>query len=83
MSFDFSEVFTTRFDPFGFFRCMTDGRNHVPCCIQEKIPDICQDICKGEYAPMTDNIKTHVSCSAYMEQTLACIVGGIGKKIYE
>lgn len=54
-----------------------DGRNHVPCCIQEGVPDICQDVCRGEYTIITDNIKTHFSCSAYTEQTLACIVEGI------
>lgn len=58
-------------------RCMADGRNHVPCCIQERVPDICQDVCRGEYTPITDNIKTHFSCSAYTEQTLACIVEGV------
>lgn len=60
-------------------RCMADGRNHVPCCIQERVPDICQDVCRGEYTAITDNIKTHFSCSAYTEQTLACIVEGIGE----
>ncbi|KAB0793035.1 hypothetical protein PPYR_12655 [Photinus pyralis] len=58
-------------------KCMADGRNHVPCCIQERIPDICQDVCRGEYTTITDNIKTHFSCAAYTEQTLACIVEGI------
>ncbi|XP_060866861.1 Ig-like and fibronectin type-III domain-containing protein 1 [Metopolophium dirhodum] len=58
-------------------KCMADGRNHVPCCVQEGIPDICQDVCQGEYTPITDNIKTMVSCSPYTEQTLACIVEGI------
>lgn len=58
---------------------MADGRNHVPCCIQERVPDICQDVCRGEYTAITDNIKTHFSCSSYTEQTLACIVEGIGK----
>ncbi|KAJ3623708.1 hypothetical protein MTP99_017378 [Tenebrio molitor] len=58
-------------------RCMADGRNHVPCCIQERVPDICQDVCRGEYTAITDNIKTHFSCSSYTEQTLACIVEGI------
>lgn len=59
---------------------VADGRNHVPCCVQEGIPDICQDVCQGEYTPITDNIKTMVSCSPYTEQTLACIVEGIGNK---
>lgn len=58
-------------------RCMADGRNHVPCCIEEGVPDICQDVCRGEYTMITDNIKTHFSCSAYTEKTLACIVEGI------
>ncbi|XP_025837036.1 Ig-like and fibronectin type-III domain-containing protein 1 [Agrilus planipennis] len=58
-------------------KCMADGRNHIPCCIQERVPDICQDVCRGEYTAITDNIKSHFSCSAYTEQTLACIVEGI------
>ncbi|KAI4456941.1 titin [Holotrichia oblita] len=58
-------------------KCMADGRNHVPCCVQERVPDICQDVCRGEYTAITNNIKTHFSCSAYTEQTLACIVEGI------
>ncbi|KAG6463259.1 hypothetical protein O3G_MSEX013776 [Manduca sexta] len=58
-------------------KCMADGRNHVPCCIQERVPDICQDVCRGEFTPVTDNIKTHYSCATYMEKTLACIVEGI------
>ncbi|XP_063243751.1 Ig-like and fibronectin type-III domain-containing protein 1 isoform X2 [Bacillus rossius redtenbacheri] len=58
-------------------RCMADGRNHIPCCIQEGVPDICQDVCRGEYTTITDNIKTHFSCSAYTEQTLACIMEGV------
>ncbi|XP_049803084.1 Ig-like and fibronectin type-III domain-containing protein 1 isoform X1 [Schistocerca nitens] len=58
-------------------RCMADGRNHVPCCIRQGVPDICQDVCRGEYTVITDNIKTHFSCSAYTEETLACIVDGV------
>lgn len=23
-------------------RCMADGRNHLPCCERQKIPDLCQ-----------------------------------------
>jgi hypothetical protein len=61
-----------------YFLFIADGRNHVPCCIQEGVPDICQDVCRGEYTVITDNIKTHFSCSAYTEETLACIVEGIG-----
>ncbi|XP_044737933.1 Ig-like and fibronectin type-III domain-containing protein 1 isoform X2 [Chrysoperla carnea] len=58
-------------------RCMADYRNHVPCCQEQNIPDLCQDVCRGEYTMITDNIKTHFSCSAYTEQTLTCIATGI------
>lgn len=63
---------------FNYLLVLSDGRNHVPCCMEEKVPDICQDVCRGEYTIITDNIKTHFSCAAYTEQTLACIVEGIG-----
>ena len=59
-------------------RMITDGRNHVPCCVNEGVPDVCQDICRGEYTIPTDDIRTHVSCSEYTEPTLACIAVGIG-----
>jgi hypothetical protein len=62
---------------------MADGRNHVPCCIQEKVPDICQDVCRGEYTVITENIKTHFSCQSFTEQTLACIVEGIGNCLHK
>ncbi|XP_034250543.1 Ig-like and fibronectin type-III domain-containing protein 1 [Thrips palmi] len=58
-------------------KCMADGRNHVPCCIDAGVPDICRDVCRGEYTVITDNIKTHFSCSRYTEQTLACIAQGV------
>jgi hypothetical protein len=56
-----------------------DGRDHVPCCIQEGVPDICQDLCRGEYTIVTDNVKTHFSCPSYIERTLACIADGVGE----
>lgn len=55
-----------------------DGRNHVPCCQNQGVPDICQDICRGEYLIPSDDIRTHVSCSSYTDQTLTCIAEGIG-----
>lgn len=58
---------------------LPDGRNHVPCCIEAGVPDICRDVCRGEYTVITDNIKTHFSCSRYTEQTLACIAQGVGE----
>lgn len=46
-------------------KCMADGRNHMPCCERKKIPDLCQDMCRGEYTPFTDLLKSRISCSAH------------------
>lgn len=61
--------------------CMADGRNHVPCCEKAGIPDVCQDMCYGQYTMKTDEIRTHISCNAYTAPTLACINEGIGQTI--
>ena len=63
-----------------FFSLFADGRDHVPCCVREGVPDICQDLCRGEYTTVTDNVKTHFSCPSYIERTLSCIADGVGKK---
>ena len=59
--------------------CMADGRNHMPCCVTAGIPEVCTDLCRGEYTVQTDNIKTMFSCSSYTAPTLACIADGIGE----
>lgn len=58
-------------------RCMADMRNHVPCCEKERVPDLCQDLCRGDYTIQEDNIKKHFSCTAYTEVTLMCISEGV------
>eukprot|EP00090_Calanus_glacialis_P031499 TRINITY_DN5209_c0_g1_i1.p1 TRINITY_DN5209_c0_g1~~TRINITY_DN5209_c0_g1_i1.p1 ORF type:complete len:1460 (-),score=250.05 TRINITY_DN5209_c0_g1_i1:454-4833(-) len=57
--------------------CMADGRNHMPCCLEAGIPDVCTDLCRGEYTVQTDKIKSLFSCSSYTAPTLACIAAGI------
>lgn len=54
-------------------------RNHVPCCERQHVPDICQDLCRGEYTMQEDRIQSHFSCTAYTEATLMCISQGIGE----
>ena len=39
----------------------------------------CSDLCRGEYTPQSDNIKSLFSCSAYTAPTLACIAVGVGE----
>lgn len=58
-------------------QCMADGRNHMPCCEQKKVPDLCQDMCRGEYTPFTDYLKSRVSCVAHTLPALQCILDGI------
>jgi hypothetical protein len=56
---------------------MADGRNHVPCCESRKVPDICQDICHGDYTPFNDKLKSRISCSQYTIPSLECILEGV------
>ncbi|XP_064105777.1 Ig-like and fibronectin type-III domain-containing protein 1 isoform X2 [Macrobrachium nipponense] len=58
-------------------QCMADFRNHIPCCERERVPDICQDLCRGDYTMQEDNIQSHFSCTSYTEVTLMCISEGI------
>ena len=58
---------------------MADGRDHLPCCLDQGIPSACSDLCRGEYTVQTDNIKSLFSCSAYTAPTLACIAVGVGQ----
>ena len=42
-----SGIHPTKCDPHfkQIVHCMADGRNHVPCCERNQVPDICQDMC--------------------------------------
>uniref|UniRef100_A0A6B2EFR4 Putative receptor mediating netrin-dependent axon guidance n=1 Tax=Phlebotomus kandelakii TaxID=1109342 RepID=A0A6B2EFR4_9DIPT len=60
-------------------KCMADGRNHMPCCEKRGVPDLCQDMCRGEYTPFTDYLKSRVSCAAHTLPALQCILLGIQK----
>ncbi|XP_037904934.1 Ig-like and fibronectin type-III domain-containing protein 1 isoform X1 [Hermetia illucens] len=60
-------------------KCMADGRNHVPCCEEKGVPDLCQDMCRGEYTPFTDYLKSRVSCVRNTLSGLQCILEGVQK----
>ena len=59
--------------------CMADGRNHMPCCVDAGIPEMCTGLCKGEFNIKTGSIKVISACRDYVEPTLSCIATGIGK----
>lgn len=58
---------------------MADGRNHVPCCEKKNIPDICRDICHGEYTPFSDKLKSRISCAPFTIPALECVLEGARK----
>lgn len=56
-------------------RCLTDGRNHLPCCERQNIPEVCRSVCVGDYDLST--VIQHYSCMNYTVPTLACITEGL------
>ena len=36
-------------------------------------------MCIGEYTVQTEDVRTHISCSAYTAPTLACIAEGVSE----
>lgn len=58
-------------------KCMADGRNHMPCCEKKQIPDLCQDMCRGEYTPFTDLLRSRISCAVHTVPGLECILEGV------
>lgn len=56
-------------------KCLTDGRDHMPCCIRQNIPEFCRSVCRGDYQQLT--VLQHYSCSKFALPTLACISEGL------
>ncbi|CAG2118784.1 unnamed protein product, partial [Medioppia subpectinata] len=56
-------------------KCLTDGRNHIPCCERQNIPRVCHGSCAGKYTLTT--ALQHVICLDYATPTLSCIADGI------
>lgn len=56
-------------------RCLADGRNHLPCCRRQNVPDVCLPSCVGNYnlTRVVDNIL----CLQYAAPILSCIAEGI------
>ena len=56
-----------------------DGRNHMPCCEQQGVPDMCSGICRGEYFSQEDRIRDHFSCIQFSHTMINCVAGGLGR----
>jgi len=57
--------------------CLGDGRDHLPCCVDAGIPEMCSDLCKGEFNTKTGSIKITSTCREFVQPTLSCIATGI------
>lgn len=56
-------------------RCLTDGRNHLPCCERQNIPLLCRPVCVGNFTLST--VTDHFTCLNYAAPLLACVAEGI------
>ena len=56
--------------------CMTNGKNHMPCCFNDGIPESCSNLCKGHFRPGIDSIVVSTFCKKYIPPTLSCIALG-------
>lgn len=56
-------------------KCLTDGRNHLPCCVQNHIPKVCWPICEGNFSLTA--VTDYFTCMEYVAPLLACVGKGI------
>ncbi|KAI1291848.1 Ig-like and fibronectin type-III domain-containing protein 2 [Halotydeus destructor] len=56
-------------------KCLADGRNHMPCCKRQNIPETCQPVCVGNFSLAT--VLDHFTCMDYSAPVLACIAEGV------
>lgn len=56
-------------------KCLADGRNHMPCCRRQNIPEVCRPVCVGNFTLAT--VLDHFTCMDYTAPVLACIAEGV------
>lgn len=56
-------------------KCLADGRNHMPCCKKQNIPNVCLPVCVGNFSLVT--VTDHFTCMDYAAPLLACIADGV------
>lgn len=57
------------------FRCIADGRNHLPCCQRQSVPSLCQPSCTGRYS--LEKALDHAICHEHSKTILFCIADGL------
>lgn len=57
------------------FRCIADGRNHLPCCQRQHVPTLCQPSCTGRYS--LEKALDHAICHEHSKTILFCIADGL------
>lgn len=56
-------------------RCLADGRNHLPCCVRQNVPEVCLPSCSGNYS--LTRVVDNIVCLQYAAPILSCIAQGI------
>lgn len=56
-------------------KCLADGRDHMPCCRKQNIPETCRPVCVGNFSLTT--VLDHFTCMHYTAPVLACIAEGV------
>lgn len=57
------------------YRCISDGRNHLPCCQRQNVPQLCQPACVGKYS--LEKALDHAICHDHSKTVLFCIADGL------
>lgn len=55
--------------------CLTQGRDHTPCCIQRGLPSVCLNLCHGN---ITRIDYQYFQCLPYMDIFSNCLMEGYG-----
>ena len=55
--------------------CLTDGRNHLPCCESQNVPDVCLPSCTGRYS--LTKVLDNILCLQHAVPILSCIAEGV------
>ena len=67
------------------YRCLADGRDHAPCCLDSGVPELCADFCSGDLAPsnLTSTSTSLVAqCAPYTRQVVGCVAIGNNNNIH-
>ena len=60
------------------FTCLTDSRDHTPCCAARGLASICLDLCSDKPPPITRADFRYLPCFKHMPEISSCLAEGWG-----